>query len=80
MLTQWWDDIIERDKTDKFALRRVATTAYIIISGYYEGLRGKEINKVDVGATRIYWEGAIAHPEHPHVSLILSRKFKKQTV
>ena len=79
VLTRWWDDIIERDKTDTFALRRVATAACIIISGYYGGLRGEEINKVDVGATRKHWKGAIAHPKHPHVPLILSGKFKKQT-
>ena len=63
MLSRCQDDINKRDKKNWFALHCVATTAFVIISGYYEGLRGEQINKGNVGATRKYWMGTIEHPE-----------------
>ena len=49
-------DIWDRDKNDVFALWRVATAACVIIAGYFKGLQGEEINKVDLSVTQKHWE------------------------
>ena len=77
MFSQWYDDIIKRDKAEKFALHQVGMTACIIISSYYGGLQVEGINKIDVGVTRKHWNGAMDHPEYSHVPLMLTGKFKK---
>ena len=78
LLERNWSDIWERDKHDGFALRRVATAACLILAGYFGGLRGEEINTVDLGVTRKHWDEATKHVGHPHVPLMLTGKFKKQ--
>ena len=78
VLDREWNDIRERDKEDYFALQRVATAACVIIAGYFGGLQGEEINKVDLTVMRKHWQGATQHVQHPHVPLMLSGKFKKQ--
>ena len=50
----------------------------MIRAGYFGGLRGKEIKKVDLGVTRKHWGEATKHVGHPHVPLMLTGKFKKQ--
>ena len=50
----------------------------MILAGYFGGLRGEEINKVDLGVTRKHWEEATRHVCHPHVPLMLTGKLKKQ--
>ena len=78
LLGRDWSDIWEHDKNDVFALRRVATAACVILAGYFGGLRGDEINRVDLGVTRKHWEEATRHVGHPNVPLMLTGKFKKQ--
>ena len=35
---------------DKFEIKRTATTACIVLAGYFASLRGEVINRVDLGA------------------------------
>ena len=56
----------------------VATAACIIISGYFGGLRGKEISKANLGAIRRYWNESTSYPDHPHMPLVLVGRFKGQ--
>ena len=49
----------------------VGTAACIIISGYFGGLRGKEISKANLGAIRLHWKELVDYQGHPHVPLIL---------
>jgi hypothetical protein len=59
-------------------MKKVSTTACILISGYYVVLRGKEVNRVDVGAMRKCWTEAVTHVNHPHTPLMLVGTFKKE--
>ena len=52
VLEKDWHDIWEHDKKDYFALHRVATAACVIIVGYFGGLRGEEIIKIDLTVTQ----------------------------
>ena len=67
MLERDWNNIWERDKEDLYGLCLVATAVCVIITGYFRGLQGEEINKIDVSATRKYWEGSTKHVKYPHV-------------
>ena len=64
---------------DKFESKRTATTACILVAGYFASLRGEEIAKVDLGAMNKYWDEAMNHPKHKHVPLMMSGTFKKET-
>ena len=50
----------------------------MILAGYFGGLWGEGINKVDLGVTRKHWDKATKHIAHPPVPLMLTGKFKKQ--
>jgi hypothetical protein len=63
-------DVVGRKKT--------ATTACILIAGYYAALRGEEINRVDLGGMRKYWNEAVSHSHHKHIPLMLAGRFKKE--
>ena len=78
MLDKDWNDIWERNKEDFFTLHWVATASCVIIVGYFGGLQGEEINKIDLSVTQKHWKGATQHVEYPHEPLILSGMFKKQ--
>jgi hypothetical protein len=65
-------------KGDQVRMKKVSTTACILISGYYAALRGEEVNRVDVGAMRKYWTEAVTHVNHPHIPLMLAGTFKKE--
>ena len=78
VLQRYWTDIWDCDKEDFSALCWVATAACVIIAGYFGGLQGKEINKIDLSVTQRYWKGSTQHVEYSQVPLMLSRKFKKQ--
>ena len=54
VLEKDWSEIWDHDKDDVFTLRRVAMAACVIIAGYFGGLPGEEINKVDLSVTRKY--------------------------
>ena len=63
---------------DKYRLKQTATTGCILIAGYFGGLRGEEINKVDAGGMTKHLEESVGNANHPHVSLMLSGTFKKE--
>ena len=64
---------------DQYELKRTATTACIVLAGYFASLRGEEINRVDLGAMLKYWAEATENENHPHVALMLSGTFKGVT-
>ena len=64
---------------DRYELKHTATTAYIVLAGYFASLWGEEINRVDLGAMLKYWDEATNHINHPHVALMLSNTFKAET-
>ena len=78
VLERDWSDIWDLDKDNVFTLHRVVTAACVIIARYFGGLRGEEINKVDLSVTRKHWKGSTGHVEHAYIPLMLSGKFKKQ--
>ena len=60
-------------------MKRTATTACIVLAGYFASLRGEEINRVDLRAMIKCWGEATIHEKHPHVALMLSGTFKAET-
>mmetsp|Transcript_25276 Transcript_25276/g.62236 ORF Transcript_25276/g.62236 Transcript_25276/m.62236 type:complete len:350 (-) Transcript_25276:812-1861(-) len=56
----------------------IVLSATILIGGFFGGLRGEEITRIDLGLTRRHWEEAINSP-HPHVPMMLQGRFKKET-
>jgi hypothetical protein len=64
---------------DPFGQKKTATTACILISGYYAALRGEEINWVDLGGMLKYWDEATNHVQHKQIPLILAGRFKRET-
>ena len=72
-------DIWNGTVIDHYELKRTATTACIVLAGYFGSLRGEEINRVDLGAMLKYWEEATENENHPHVALMLSGTFKAVT-
>ena len=64
---------------DHYDTKCTATTACIVLAGYFASLRGEEINCVDLGAMIKYWDEATTHANHPHMALMLSGMFKAET-
>ena len=64
---------------DKYNIKRTATTACIVLAGYFASLRVEEINRIDLGAMIKYWDKATTHEKHPQVALMLSGTFKAET-
>jgi hypothetical protein len=58
---------------------KTAITGVLITSGFGGGMRGEEINRLDLGIIRKHWGKAISHPEAPHIPLSMIGRFK-QTV
>ena len=66
--------LFEGDKTGR---KKVALVACILLAGFYGGLRGEEINRVDFGGMKKYWaEGMTCSTDRKHVPLVLSGRFK----
>ena len=63
---------------DDYSKKRVSTTACILLAGYFAGLRGEEINRVDLGAMNQHWEESASHPHYKHIPLMLSGTFKRE--
>ena len=78
VLESKWEEAHET-VIDLYELKRTATTACIILAGYFGSLRGEEINRVDLGAMLKHWEEATEHVHQPHVALMLSGTFKAVT-
>ena len=54
-------------------------TAIIFIAGFFAALRGEEIVRVDLGAMHKHWDEAVNFRNAPHVALMLSGRFKRET-
>ena len=78
VLESKWEEAHET-VIDLYKLKCTATTARIVLAGYFGSLRGEEINCVDLGAMLKHWEVATEHEHHPHVALMLSGTFKAVT-
>ena len=64
---------------DDYARMRATRVECVIIIGYFAALRGEKIGKADLGAMIKYWDKGMGHPDHPHVLLMLSGRFKGET-
>ena len=64
---------------DKYGMRKASLTAAAVIGGFFAGLRGEEIAKMDLGALRSNWDEATRMPLHKrHVPLMLAGRFKRE--
>jgi hypothetical protein len=64
----------ERDPEGRL---KTAVTGVLITSGFGGGMRGEEINRLDLGIIRKHWGEAISHPEAPHIPLGMIGRFKR---
>ena len=65
---------------DPVGRKKVSVTACILLAGFFGGLRGEEVNRVDLGGMRQYWkEGVAAAGNKRHVPLVLAGTFKGET-
>ena len=64
---------------DAVGQKKTSLVACILLAGFYGGLRGEEINRVDFGGMNKYWaEGMSSNNERKHVPLTLSGSFKQK--
>jgi hypothetical protein len=57
---------------------RAATTATMLISGFFGALRGEEVVQADLGVIRKYWDEAVAWEGAGHIPLMLAERFKRE--
>ena len=69
----------EGNEFDPYAQEQAAMAICIVIAGYYGGLQGEEIGKVDKGSMLKHWDESIKHRNSPFVPLILVGRFKRVT-
>ena len=66
-------------KDDIIGQKKVSLVACILLAGFYGGLRGEEINRVDYGGMKKYWkEGMNETNSRKHVPLVLTGTFKRK--
>ena len=56
---------------------KTAVAVVMITAGFGGGMRGEELNRVDLGVIRKHWDEAINHPEVAHVPLGMVGRFKR---
>ena len=76
ILEEDWNSMVEVG--DIRGMERAALTAVMVIAGFFGGLRGEEITRIDIGLIRKHWEEAIT-AEDKHVPMMLNGRFKKET-
>ena len=64
----------ERDPEGRL---KTALTGVLVTAGLGGGMRGEEINRIDVGIVRKHWDEGRTHPEAPHVPLGMVGRFKR---
>ena len=70
-----WDSL----KGDTIGQKKASLVACILLAGFYGGLRGEEINRVDIGGMKKYWaEGMNETKSRKHVPLVLTGTFKQK--
>ena len=62
--------------SDPHGLLKTACTACMLLSGYYGGLRGEEVVRIDLGLILKHWKESVNH-EVQHVPLMLVGRFKQ---
>jgi hypothetical protein len=68
-------DTFEKDGEGR---AKAATTATMLIAGFFAALRGEEIVRADLGAIRKYWDEAVAWVGAEYVPLMLAGRFKRE--
>ena len=64
---------------DPIGQKKSALSACMLLAGFYGGLRGEEINRVDLGGMKKFWsEGMNGERDRKHVPLVLSGRFKNK--
>eukprot|EP00536_Pseudo-nitzschia_multiseries_P017872 jgi/Psemu1/52967/gm1.52967_g len=75
LLDDWW----EHYEGDPVKRKFTALRACLCISGFYGGLRGEELNRVDLEGIRKCWNESLrASGDKRHVRLVLSGNFKRE--
>ena len=67
----------EGNNFDPFAREKAAMAICIVLGGYYGGLQGGEIGKVDKGSMMKHWDKSIKHGNSPFVPLMLVGRSKR---
>ena len=65
--------------TDNHERLKISMTGFMLCAGYLGGFRGEEITQISLGGIRKYWFEGTNHPIAPHVPMILSGRFKRET-
>jgi hypothetical protein len=73
LLEQDWKTF-ERDPEGRL---KTAVTGVLITAGLGGGMRGEELNRIDIGVIRKHWEEGRTHPEAPHVPMGMVGRFKR---
>ena len=64
---------------DSIGQKKASVVACILLAGFYGGLRGEEINRVDYGGIQKYWiEGMTGPKGRKHMPLVLTGTFKQK--
>ena len=67
----------ENNAYDRQTRQQIAQVMCIIISGYYGGLRGEEVNKADQGLMSASFDQAVQRLTDPFVPLMMVGRFKR---
>jgi hypothetical protein len=68
-----WEDF-EKDPAGRL---KTSISGVMIVAGLGGGMRGKELNRLDLGIIRQHWEEAVKHPDIAHVPLGMVGRFKR---
>ena len=66
--------LFERDREGRL---RTAVTGVMITAGLGGGMRGEELNRLDIGVIRKHWRDAVTHQDVSHVPLGMIGRFKR---
>ena len=68
-----WERTARGDKNERC---RIASTACLLISGYFAALRGEELNRIHLGMIRKNWKECVEYQGANHIPLMLVGRFK----
>jgi hypothetical protein len=77
-LTRLLDEDWRMFEKDPEGQLRAASTATMLISGFFGALRGEEVVRADLGGIRKYWNEAVAWDGAEHIPLMLAGRFKRE--
>lgn len=67
-------EMFERDPGGRL---KTAIAGVMITAGLGGGMRGEELNRLDIGMIRKHWKDAVRHPDMPHIPLGMIGRFKR---